>query len=135
MELDNDKLTFRFSSRDDERKKVKLILYREDDRPSSEDREPRGKTKKKSKAMERNSDLVGLWKNSEVLGSGEMSFATEYFMKHVKLTLISRLIRCIILSEGLVPTPERGVSWKEKKSSYSKLKKECLLMTMKPGPL
>lgn len=81
LELDNDKLTFRLSSRDDERKKVKLILYREDDRPSSEDREPRGKAKKKSKAMERNSDLVGLWKNSEVLGSGEMSFATEYFME------------------------------------------------------
>jgi hypothetical protein len=78
--MEDDKLTFSFSSPDDETQKVQLVMYR-NGRSSSSPKELSKKTETKNPASERNADLVGVWKNTEVLGGGDMSFSTENFME------------------------------------------------------
>lgn len=78
--LEDDKLIFLFTAPNDETQKVQLVMYR-NGRSSSSPKELSEKTETKNPATERNSELVGVWKNTEVLGGGDMSFSTEYFME------------------------------------------------------
>ena len=78
--LEDDKLIFFFTAPNDETQKVQLVMYR-NGTSSSSNSNLAEKTATNSSSKERNSDLVGVWKNTEVLGGGEVSYSTEYFME------------------------------------------------------
>ncbi|HEX4875623.1 MAG TPA: hypothetical protein VFV31_03065 [Chitinophagaceae bacterium] len=75
--IDGDELRLTCTSAEDNSQAVELIMYRKGHSPSSTTKN----TNSNSPAKEKNPDLVGVWKNTEVLGGGDMSFSTEYFME------------------------------------------------------
>ena len=79
--LDGDELRLTCTSAEDNSQAVELIMYRKNDSLSSSTGNTTRKEDSNNSSRERNSDLVGVWKNTEVLGGGDASFATEYFME------------------------------------------------------
>lgn len=79
--LDGDELRLTCTSDEDNSQAVELIMYRKEHSPSSSTDASDQGAKSGSSSKERNPDLVGVWKNTEMLGGGDMSFSTEYFME------------------------------------------------------
>ena len=79
--IDGDELRLICTSSEDNSQTVELIMYRKGHSPSSSSGTSNEKADSNSSTKERNMELVGVWKNTEVLGGGDMSFSTEYFME------------------------------------------------------
>lgn len=79
--LYGDELRLTCTAAGDNSQAVELILYRKNGSANPDAGTSTRKEESGNSSKERNSGLVGVWKNTEVLGGGEMSFSTEYFME------------------------------------------------------
>lgn len=79
--LSGAELRLRCTSPEDNSQTVELVMHKNEQAPVSASTSSPQSSAPGSSAREHDADLVGVWKSTEVLGSGEYSFSTEYFME------------------------------------------------------
>lgn len=78
--IEGNRLRFTLTDPGNSDHQVELVMYRESEEPYPSRRENISKNNTQTD-RELNEDLVGTWKFTEILGGGDMSYTTEYFME------------------------------------------------------